>query len=157
TNDVAEHDTTGDQLDSGDSEDSVDSEDDVDAEDDEFEAAGDADTTDSASAGAATNGLLARRVLYGAAALAIAAFLVAAVFGVMWPIAASGEDASLATSRDDVTDAADDAIRAVTEIDYKDPDQFFERSQAVSTEEFGKQLTQTEDRFRKILSKVKTR
>lgn len=97
------------------------------------------------------------RLLYGTAALALAAVVVAAVFGVMWLVAATGDDASLASSREDVSDSATDAIKAVTEVDYKDPDRYFERSKAASTDDFGKQLTQAEDQFRKMLSKVKTR
>lgn len=102
-------------------------------------------------------GRFPRRLLYGTAALALASIIVAAVFGVMWLVAGSGDDAELASSRDDVSDSAADAIKAVTEIDYKDPDQFFERSKAVSTDDFGKQLTQAKDQFRKALEKAQTR
>src|SRR5699024_3455117 len=118
------------------------------------------DATDAATGGdASTYGdtrgpeVLPRRLMFGAAALALAAFIVAAVFGVMWLFAATGDDAELASSRDGVSEDAAEAIQAVTEIDYKNPDQFFERSKAVSTEDFGKQLTQAEDQFRELLSK----
>lgn len=98
-----------------------------------------------------------RWLLFGSAALALAAFIVAAVFGVMLLFTATSDDAELAAARESVRDAAGEAVQAVTEIDYKNPDEFFERSQAASTKDFAKQLSQTEDSLRKALSQVKTR
>jgi len=155
-NDVGAGDTATFDTDDSGVADTVDASDDDTVEDDSD--ATDAATDGDASTSGGTRGpeVLPRRLMFGAAALALAAFIVAAVFGVMWLFAATGDDAELASSRDGVSEDAAEAIQAVTEIDYKNPDQFFERSKAVSTEDFGKQLTQAEDQFRELLSKAQT-
>lgn len=102
-------------------------------------------------------GPLPKRLLLGSAALALAAFIVAAVFGVLWLVTATGDRAELAASRDEVIDTARKGVQAVTEVDYQNPDKYFERSKAVSTDEFAKQLTKAEDSFRKMLSQAKVK
>ena len=115
-----------------------------------------ADESEPVATEADSRKLLPKRLLLGSAALALASFIVAAVFGVMWLVTATGEQADLATSRNAVADSASNAVQAVTEIDYQNPDEFFQRSKAVSTEDFGKQLTKAEDSLRKALAKAKT-
>lgn len=115
------------------------------------------DEADSAGAEGTGSDRVPKRALLGSAALALAAFIVAAVFGVLWLVTGTGEQAELASARNAVADSARDAVQAVTEVDYQNPDRFFERSRAVSTEAFGKQLTQAEDSLRKALAQAKTK
>ncbi|MFE0023204.1 hypothetical protein [Amycolatopsis sp. NPDC059021] len=98
-----------------------------------------------------------RLLVGGAAAFALAALIVAAVFGVRWWVVASGDNADLARSRDAVVRAGATAIKAYTEVDYQNLDKFFNQQKAVSSDEMAKQLSQLEPTYRKALTEAKTK
>lgn len=100
--------------------------------------------------------LLPKRLVLGAAALALAAFIVAAVFGVLWFISATGDKAELASARQSVVGAANEAVQAITEVDYRHPEEFIQNIEAISTKKFAQSLSQTEKRLREALSQAKT-
>lgn len=94
--------------------------------------------------------------VYGSAALAAAAFVVAVVFGVLWWVAAADDDNTVAKARDDVAHAASTAVTAFTELDYQDPDAYFQRQKEITTGELHASVSQSEDNFRKAISEAKT-
>lgn len=98
-----------------------------------------------------------KRLVLGATALALAAFIVAAVFGVMWLIASTSDSAELGSARESVRSAGREAVQAFTELDYENPDAYFRRNKEVSTPELAKQIQKSEDTYRKALSDAKTK
>ena len=98
-----------------------------------------------------------RVLVLGAAALALAALIAAAIFGIMWWAAASDDNADLAASREAVVKAGTNALKAYTEVDYTDLDGFFARQKAVSDDKMGQQIDQSAPTFRKALSDAKTK
>ena len=98
-----------------------------------------------------------RILVLGAAALALAALIAAAIFGIMWWAAASDDNADLAASREAVVKAGTNALKAYTEVDYTDLDGFFARQKAVSDDKMGQQIDQSAPTFRKALSDAKTK
>lgn len=105
----------------------------------------------------ATANTTSRILLWGSAALAVAAFAVAAVFGVMWWIAATGEGTPVAEAREDVTKAASNAVTAFTELDYENTDEYFERQKAVAAEEFRDEIVELEDVFTEAITEAETK
>lgn len=92
-----------------------------------------------------------RGLLVTGAALAVAALVVAVWFGASWLISANGDDAEFASSRDAVVREGTDALKAFTELDYRNPDQFFERALGVSTGDIHDQLAKDRERQTKLL------
>ncbi|NIJ14237.1 Mce-associated membrane protein [Saccharomonospora amisosensis] len=91
------------------------------------------------------------------AAFAVAAFVVAAVFGVMWWVASGSDDAEIAGAREDVVRAAGNAVTALTELDYENPDAYFERQKTLATDELRKMIEQSEKSYRDAIAKAKTK
>lgn len=100
---------------------------------------------------------LPRWTLIGAAAFATAAFIVAAVFGVLWFANATGEDAEVAAERQDVVRVAGQAVTAFTELDHTKLDEYFERQKELSTGELSQQISQAEDTYRKAITEAKSK
>lgn len=99
----------------------------------------------------------ARVLVLGAAALALAALIAAAIFGVQWWVAANDDNAGLAASREAVVKAGTNALKAYTEVDYTDLDGFFARQKAVSDDKMSQQIDQSAPTFRKALADAKTK
>ncbi|EHR48974.1 hypothetical protein SacmaDRAFT_0678 [Saccharomonospora marina XMU15] len=91
------------------------------------------------------------------AAFALAAFVVAAVFAVMWWVASGSDDAEVAGAREDVVRAAGNAVTALTELDYENPDAYFERQKTLATDELRKTIEQSEKSYRDAIAKAKTK
>lgn len=98
-----------------------------------------------------------RALLLGSAAFAVAAFVVAAVFGVLWWTAASGDDAAMAQEREDVVRVAGQAVTAFTELDHQNLDAYFNRQKAMATGDLANQISQAEKTYRKAISEAKTK
>jgi Mce-associated membrane protein len=79
-----------------------------------------------------TDPRLPRWALLGSAAFALAGLVAAAVFGIQWWVSANNGNASLAAAREDVVRVGGAAVKAYTEVDYKDLNGFFARQKAVS-------------------------
>ncbi|WP_246256925.1 hypothetical protein [Amycolatopsis anabasis] len=99
---------------------------------------------------------LPHQLVLGAAAFAIAAFLAAAVFGILWWIAAGDDNADRAAAREDVVRVGSAAVRDFTELDYTKPDQYFDRAIAASTKEVGDQIAAGRDANKKTMVEAKT-
>ncbi|MGA6163562.1 hypothetical protein [Amycolatopsis magusensis] len=97
-----------------------------------------------------------RPLLLGAAALATAAFLAAAIFGIQWWVAAAGDDAELAQARDEVLVAGTAAVKAFTEFDYTNLDQYFQKQQELSTGAIQEQARNSEGKFREAIGQAQT-
>src|SRR5436305_6202562 len=97
-----------------------------------------------------------RILVLGAAALALAALIAAAFFGIQWWAAASDDNAGLAASREAVVKAGTNALKAYTEVDYQDLDGFFARQKSVSDDKMSQQIDQSAPTFRKALADAKT-
>jgi Mce-associated membrane protein len=98
-----------------------------------------------------------RILVLGAAALALAALIAAAIFGVQWWMAANDDNADLAASREAVVKAGTNALKAYTEVDYTDLDGFFARQKSVSDDKMSQQIDQSAPTFRKALADAKTK
>lgn len=85
----------------------------------------------------------------GAVALATVALIAAAVFGVLWWSASGSTENEVSTARDEVVEAAKQGVLAYTEIDYKNPDDYRNRQQAIATDELFGQMQQGWDKARK--------
>jgi Mce-associated membrane protein len=96
-------------------------------------------------------------MVLSAAAFALAAFVAAVIFGAMWLVASSNNNADLARSRDEVVKAGGTAIKAYTEVDFENLDAFFNRQKAVSDDQMAQQLAQLEPTYRKALGDAKTK
>ncbi|SDY62915.1 Mce-associated membrane protein [Amycolatopsis xylanica] len=98
-----------------------------------------------------------RWLLLGSAAFALAALLAAAVFGVLWWVHSSGDDADLATAREEVVTAGRAAIKAYTEVDFENLDAFFAKQKDLSDQGMKEQLAKSEPTYRKALAEAKTK
>jgi Mce-associated membrane protein len=98
-----------------------------------------------------------RILVLGAAALALAALIAAAIFGVQWWVAENDDNAGLAASREAVVKAGTNALKAYTEVDYTDLDGFFARQKSVSDDKMSQQIDQSAPTFRKALADAKTK
>jgi Mce-associated membrane protein len=103
-----------------------------------------------------TDPRLPRWALLGSAAFALAGLVAAAVFGIQWWVSANNGNASLAAARDDVVRVGGAAVKAYTEVDYKDLNGFFARQKAVSDPTMQAQLTQLEPTYRQALGDAQT-
>ncbi|NBH07075.1 hypothetical protein [Amycolatopsis sp. SID8362] len=98
-----------------------------------------------------------RTLVLGAGALALAALIAAAFFGIQWWAAAADDNADLAASREAVVKAGGNALKAYTEVDYQDLDGFFARQKSVSDDKMAQQIDQSAPTFRKALADAKTK
>lgn len=111
--------------------------------------------SDTASSPAHTQGP-PRWLVVVSAALALAAFVVAAWFGTSWWIAEADDEAQLAATRDKVASAAHNAVLAYTEVDYRNLDAFFKAQRDVATGELLKMVKSSEKQYRQALEQAKT-
>lgn len=98
-----------------------------------------------------------RYLVLGTAALAAAALIVAAVFGVQWWMASRNDNLALAQDRDQVVKQGTVAVKAYTELDYTNPDAFFQRVIDVSTTDMQTLMKNSEDNYRQSLTQAKTK
>ncbi|GAA3554696.1 hypothetical protein GCM10022222_42980 [Amycolatopsis ultiminotia] len=98
-----------------------------------------------------------RTWLFGAGAFALAAFVVAVVFGIMWWAASTDDNADLARSRDDVRQAGSAAVLAYTEVDYEHLDDYFTKQKSVSTSDMAQQIDQARPNYSKALTDQKVK
>ncbi|WP_232376374.1 hypothetical protein [Amycolatopsis aidingensis] len=124
------------------------------------DAQGTEDTGDTADAGsgqdAGRDDKLPKRLVFAAGALAVAALVTAGVFGVQWWSAAADDNIDLAQAREEVIRVGSSAVKAFTELDYNKPDQFFDRSVAVSTDELAEQINNARESNKKQMLEAKT-
>ncbi|QWF79695.1 hypothetical protein [Amycolatopsis sp. CA-230715] len=99
---------------------------------------------------------LPRWLVLGGAAFATAAFLAAALFGILWLVASNDHDADRASERDDVVRVGGNAVKAFTELDYTKPDQYFSRASEAATKEIGDQIKASQEANTKTMSEAKT-
>ncbi|WAL65163.1 hypothetical protein ORV05_30300 [Amycolatopsis cynarae] len=99
---------------------------------------------------------LGRFLLLGSAGLAAAALIVAAVFGIQWWVASSDDNLPLAQARDEVVREAGIAVRAYTEMDYRNLDAFFQKQIDVSAPEMQNQIKNIEQTYRQAMTDAKT-
>ncbi|WP_020668444.1 hypothetical protein [Amycolatopsis nigrescens] len=97
-----------------------------------------------------------RRLVFGAAALATAAFLAAALFGVLWGVAAADDNANRAAEREDVVRVGSAAVLAFTQLDFNRPDEFFDQQVKAATKEIGEQINAGREANKKTLAEAKT-
>ncbi|WP_230423152.1 hypothetical protein [Prauserella cavernicola] len=98
-----------------------------------------------------------RWLVFGSAAFAAAAFVVAVVFGIMWWAASSGDNADIASSREDAVRVAGQAVTAFTEVDHENLDEYFNRQKSMATEDFKAQITEAEQTYRKAIADAGTK
>ncbi|WP_414637616.1 hypothetical protein [Amycolatopsis sp.] len=117
-----------------------------------------ADATDAEAAGPApSSGDGSRYLVLGTATLAAAALIVAAVFGIQWWSASGDDNLALAQARDDVVKAGTVAVKAYTELDYTNPDAYFQKQIDVSTTDLQTQLKNSEQTYRQAMTDAKTK
>lgn len=124
------------------------------------EVGGTAPAADQVSGGSATGGgsggfFTSRNMFLLALAVSIGAFVVAAVFGVLWWTAAAGDESETAATRDEVIVASSEAIRAFTEFDEQNPDAFRESQLAIANEDMKAQIEQSWPKLREAIVKGK--
>ncbi|MTD57754.1 hypothetical protein [Amycolatopsis pithecellobii] len=98
-----------------------------------------------------------RYLVLGTAALVTAAFILAAFFGIRWWSASGNDDLALAQARDDVVKQGSVAVKAYTEVDYTNPDAFFQRVSDISTSEMQTLMKNSEANFRQSVTQAKTK
>ncbi|WP_020662821.1 hypothetical protein [Amycolatopsis benzoatilytica] len=94
---------------------------------------------------------------FGAGAFALAALVVAIVFGILWLVAEMNGDRDLASARDDVVKQGTAAVLAYTEVDYQHVDDYFTRVKEVSNDDMAKQITNAEPTYKKALTDQQTK
>jgi Mce-associated membrane protein len=107
--------------------------------------------------GRTDGGALGRYLVLGTAALAGAALIVAAVFGIQWWSTSGNDNLALAQARDDVVRQGGVAVKAYTELDYTNPDAFFQKVINVSTSDMQTLMKNSEDNYRQSLAQAKTK
>lgn len=103
------------------------------------------------------DGSRGRYLVLGTGALAAAALIVAAVFGVQWWTASGNDNLALAQARDQVVQQGATAVKAYTELDYTNPDAFFNKVISVSTPDMQTLMKNSEDNYRQSLAQAKTK
>jgi Mce-associated membrane protein len=93
----------------------------------------------------------------GAAALAAAGLIVAAVFGIQWWVASGDQNLAIAQAREDVAKAGTVAVKAFTEVDYTNPDAYFQRQLAIADSGMQDQIKNTETTYRQAMVDAKTK
>ncbi|GLY63569.1 hypothetical protein [Amycolatopsis taiwanensis] len=100
---------------------------------------------------------LQRFLLPGSAALAVAALIVAAVFGIQrWGTSSDG-NVVLAQAREEVTKAGTNAVMAFINADYTQVDAYFQRQLDIADPTFGAQLKSSQSAVRQGLIDSKTK
>jgi Mce-associated membrane protein len=117
------------------------------------------DTEGRTEAAEAANGsrTLPRWALLGSGAFALAALVVAAVFGVQYLVASHSENLGLADARDQVVQQGGKAIKAFTELDWQHPDDFFDNQLAVADDQMSQQVKQSEVNGRSTIAGSKAK
>ena len=100
---------------------------------------------------------LGRYLVIGTAALAAAALIVAAVFGIQWWVLSGNDNLELAQARDRVSQTAVTAVHAYVDIDYTTLDAYFQRAIGVSDSDLGNQLRTSETNYRKGITDAQTK
>lgn len=116
-----------------------------------------AEETPEPVAGRTDDGSPGRYLVLGTAALAAAALIVAAVFGIQWWSASGDDNLALAQARDEVSQQGAIAVKAYTELDYTNPDAFFQRVIDVSTSDMQTLMKNSEANYRQSLAQAKTK
>ncbi|HKS47685.1 MAG TPA: hypothetical protein VJT49_21750 [Amycolatopsis sp.] len=98
-----------------------------------------------------------RYLVLGVAGFAAASLIVAAVFGVQWWVAASDDNLALAQARDEVLRAGTAAVKANLELDYTNPDGYFQKQLEISSTNWQQQVKALEDNARKVMATAKTK
>ena len=98
-----------------------------------------------------------RYLVIGTAALAAAGLIVAAVFGIQWWVSSGNDSLALAQAREDVVKAGGTAVKAYTELDYTNPDAYFSKQLAISTEDMQTQIKNSEQTYRQAMVDAKTK
>ncbi|TNC28670.1 hypothetical protein [Amycolatopsis alkalitolerans] len=98
-----------------------------------------------------------RYLVLGTAALATAALILAAVFGIQWWSASGNDNLALAQARDAVVKQGGIAVKAYTELDYTNPDAFFQNVMNVSTSDMQTLMKNSEANYRQSLAQAKTK
>ncbi|NKQ56385.1 hypothetical protein HFP15_26250 [Amycolatopsis sp. K13G38] len=98
-----------------------------------------------------------RYVLLGSATLAIAALIVAAIFGIQWWVSSGNGNLSLAQNRDDVSKTTAQAVRAFIAVDYTNVDQYFQQQLAISDNDLAGQLKGNQQNYRQAIIDAKTK
>jgi Mce-associated membrane protein len=109
------------------------------------------ETTDAADEPAGDRGSVLSRRFVVAVAAATLALIVAVVFGVLWWSTTASDEYQVASDRDKVIAAAEKAVLAFTEIDYKNPNSFLDRKREVSTDDLYDQVTQSWKKARELI------
>lgn len=84
--------------------------------------------------------LTAKNAFLAALAVCVAGLIVAVLFGVLWWSSATGDEARIAEERDAVVAASESALRAYTEFDHENPQEYKENQLAVSNDEMQDQI-----------------
>jgi Mce-associated membrane protein len=100
---------------------------------------------------------LSRYLVLGTAGLAAAALIVAAIFGIQWWSASGNDNLALATARDQVVRQGGVAVKAFTELDYTNPDAYFQKQIDLSTGNLQTQLKNSEQTYRQAMADAKTK
>ena len=100
---------------------------------------------------------LGRYLLWGSAVLAVAALATAAIFGIRWWSASGSDDVALAQARDKVAQQGAVAVKAFTELDYTNPDAYFQKQLDVSTGDMQTQIKNSEQTYRQAMTDAKTK
>ncbi|WP_037360197.1 MULTISPECIES: hypothetical protein [Amycolatopsis] len=95
--------------------------------------------------------------LFGSGAFALAALVVAIVFGIMWLVAEMDGDRGLASARDDVLKDGAAAVLAYTQVDYQHLDTYFQQQKDVSSDDMAKQIEQAQPNYSKALTDQKVK
>ncbi|KAA9162995.1 hypothetical protein FPZ12_010470 [Amycolatopsis acidicola] len=96
-------------------------------------------------------------MVLGTATLALAALIVAAIFGIQWWSASGDDNLALAQARDAVVQQGTVAVKAYTELDYTNPDAYFQKQIDVSTADLQTQLKNSEQTYRQAMTDAKTK
>jgi Mce-associated membrane protein len=114
------------------------------------------DAPDSAPGAQSAGSTVPQWLLLGSAAFTAAALLAAVIFGIQWWVSASDDNAGLAATREDVVRVGTVAVKAFTELDYTKPDEYFDRSLAIATDDIGKQIAASKDNYKKQMVQAKS-
>jgi len=100
---------------------------------------------------------LGRYVLLGSATLAIAALIVAAIFGIQWWVSSGDDNLALAQDRDQVSKTTAQAVRSFIAVDYTNVDQYFQQQLDISDNDLQSQLKGNQQNYRQAIIDAKTK
>ncbi|MEU3273690.1 hypothetical protein ABZ639_22860 [Saccharomonospora sp. NPDC006951] len=104
-----------------------------------------------------TSGGPPKWLTFGSAALALAALVTAVYFGISWWVTSGKEASGVAAEREDVVRSTGTAVVALTELDFEDPDAYFQRQREIATGDLLEQMNQNADQYRKTIAEAKTK